>query len=295
MILTDKWLDYELLDAGDGEKLERWGKYILRRPDPQAIWPHGTWQKPDAHYIRSNKGGGSWRNLSKLPERWTVSYPGAVAELTFGVNLSGFKHTGLFPEQGANWDFMSRLIQKASATGRKIKVLNLFAYTGGATVACSMAGAAEVVHVDASKGMIARAKENLQLSGGADNYVRFLCDDVNKFVERELRRGNRYDGIIMDPPAYGRGPSGELWKLEDSLYGLVERCTDLLSEEPLFMLVNAYATGLSPCVIESVLRLVPYKRYAGTVTCDELCLPLTAQPVVLPCGYTGRWYREDSV
>lgn len=289
MYLADRWLDYELLDAGDGEKLERWGNVILQRPDPQAIWPHGQWQKPDARYQRSSAGGGFWQINRQYPKQWKINYPALVTPLTFIIEPTGFKHTGLFPEQAANWDFCTDKIRAARQSGREVRILNLFAYTGAASVACSAAGATEVVHVDASKGMNARAKENLIASGLENQVVRCLADDVQKFVEREIRRGRTYDGIIMDPPSYGRGPSGELWKLEDALYGLIERTSLLLSEQPLFFLVNSYTTGLAPLVLSDILGLVIKPRSGGRVEAQELGIPATQRDLILPCGATGRW------
>ena len=285
MLLADKWKEYELIDTGGGEKLERWGEYTLRRPDPQAIWPvmggEKLWAGADARYHRSSSGGGSWEYLKKLPSRWTVNY----GELKFYVEPTGFKHTGLFPEQAVNWDWIR---EKIEAAGRQINVLNLFAYTGGATVAAAYAGA-KVCHVDASKGMVAKAKENLALSGLSDKPVRFIVDDVVKFVAREKRREKAYDAVIMDPPSYGRGPGGELWKLEDELYGLIELCTDLLSPEPLFFLVNSYTTGLSPTVTGNMLEIAMHGKYRGKVSADEIGLRAAATGLVLPCGSTGRW------
>jgi 23S rRNA (cytosine1962-C5)-methyltransferase len=285
MLIADSWKDYELIDTGGGEKLERWGKYTLRRPDPQAIWPAAgnekAWAGVDAHYHRSSSGGGNWEFLKKLPPQWTVRY----GELEFHVEPTGFKHTGLFPEQAVNWDWMEDKIRSA---GRKINVLNLFAYTGGATVAAAHAGAS-VCHVDASKGMVTRARENLALSGLADRPVRFIVDDVVKFVSREKRRGSAYDAVIMDPPSYGRGPNGELWKIEDELYGLITLCMDILTPQPLFFLVNSYTTGLSPTVIGNMLRLSLQKKFGGRVTADEVGLRGTATGLILPCGAAGRW------
>lgn len=285
MLLADDWKDYELIDTGGGEKLERWGQYTLRRPDPQAIWPitgnEKAWAKADAHYHRSSSGGGNWEYLKKLPQQWTIRH----GELEFYVEPTGFKHTGLFPEQAVNWNWMERKIREA---GRKISVLNLFAYTGGATVAVANAGA-EVCHVDAAKGMVARAKENLALSKLADKPVRFIVDDVVKFVNREIRRGRKYDAVIMDPPSYGRGPNGELWKIEDELYGLISLCIDILSSEPLFFLVNSYTTGLSPTVIGNMLRLSIQKKFGGSVNADEVGIRATATGLILPCGAAGRW------
>ena len=290
MLLADDWKDYELIDTGGGEKLERWGKYTLRRPDPQAIWPvsgnERVWAAADAHYHRSSSGGGNWEYLKKLPSQWTVSY----GELAFHVEPTGFKHTGLFPEQAVNWKWMSNKIRSA---GRKISVLNLFAYTGGATVAAAHAGA-EVCHVDASKGMVTRAKENLALSKLSDRPVRFIVDDVVKFVSREKRRGRAYDAVIMDPPSYGRGPNGELWKIEDELYGLISLCIEILTPQPLFFLVNSYTTGLSPTVIGNMLRLSMQRKFGGIVTADEVGLPSTATGLVLPCGSAGRWESADA-
>ena len=253
MWIAENWKDYELLDCGDGEKLERWGRQILVRPDPQAIWEaprrSSAWQNPDARYLRSNTGGGHWERR-KLPEQWTVQY----GELTFNVKPMNFKHTGLFPEQAVNWDFVMEKIRRA---GRPIQVLNLFAYTGGATVACAAAGAS-VCHVDAAKGMVAWAKENARSSGLADAPIRWIVDDCAKFVEREIRRGRRYDAIIMDPPSYGRGPSGEVWKLEQNLYPFVKLCAGVLSDDPLFVILNSYTTGLAPSVLGYILNLLVY-------------------------------------
>lgn len=289
MYLADQWLDYELIDAGSGEKLERWGKVILQRPDPQAIWPHDPWPAPDALYHRSQTGGGYWQKNRPHTAVWEIQYPGACGDLTFRIEPTGFKHTGLFPEQAPNWDFCGRSISSAVQSGRTARILNLFAYTGGATVACAAAGATEVVHLDASKGMNARARENLALSGQTDSLVRFFTDDAQKFVEREARRGRKYDGIIMDPPAYGRGPSGELWQLEDALYGLVERCAALLSDQPLFFLINSYTTGLAPTVLTDVLNLAVKKIHGGRAEAAELGLQATSRDLILPCGCTGRW------
>ncbi len=297
MRTADRWTDFRLLDAGGGEKLERWGEVTLRRPDPQAIWPAGdapetarAWASPHATYHRSETGGGSWERHRSFPAGWTVSYPLPQGTLTFRVEPTGFKHTGLFPEQAVNWEACAARVAAGAAAGRPMRVLNLFAYTGGATVACAAAGATEVVHVDASKGMNLRAKENLALSGLADRPVRFLEDDVGKFVEREIRRGRKYEGIVMDPPSYGRGPSGELWKLEDALYGLVSRCAELLSDEPSFFLINSYTTGLSPAVLAAILGLaVGARQGGGRATADEIGLPAELRPIVLPCGASGWW------
>jgi 23S rRNA (cytosine1962-C5)-methyltransferase len=285
MLIADGWKDYQLLDAGDGEKLERWGQYVLRRPDPQAIWPASgrrkMWDSADARYFRSSSGGGHWEYAKKLPDRWVIKY----GDLSFYIEPTGFKHTGLFPEQAVNWDWM---IKKIKGANRKIKVLNLFAYTGGATVAAAAAGA-ELCHVDASKGMVTRAKENLVLSGLASKPVRFIVDDVVKFANREIRRGNRYDAVIMDPPTYGRGPNGELWKIEDELYGLICRCIDVLSSNPLFFLVNSYTTGMSPAVIGNMLIMSIKSKYGGAVTTSEIGLPVSSSGLVLPCGSFARW------
>ena len=283
MWIAENWKDYELLDCGDGEKLERWGRQILVRPDPQAIWEaprrSSAWQNPDARYLRSNTGGGHWERR-KLPEQWTVQY----GELTFNVKPMNFKHTGLFPEQAVNWDFVMEKIRRA---GRPIQVLNLFAYTGGATVACAAAGAS-VCHVDAAKGMVAWAKENARSSGLADAPIRWIVDDCAKFVEREIRRGRRYDAVIMDPPSYGRGPSGEVWKLEENLFPFVELVAGVLSDEPLFFLINSYTTGLAPSVLTYLLETLVARRYGGRTESQELGLPVTAPGLALPCGASGR-------
>jgi len=289
MLLADGWKDYELIDTGNGEKLERWGKYILRRPDPQIIWPiNGNgklWSKADAHYHRSSSGGGKWEFKKKLPERWQISYKG----MSFHIEPTGFKHTGLFPEQAVNWDW---IIDKIRSAKRPIKVLNLFAYTGGATVAAAFAGAS-VCHVDAAKGMVQWAKENISLSGFSDRPVRFIVDDVIKFVQREKRRENFYDAIIMDPPSYGRGPKGEIWKIEDELYPLVELCMDVLSKEPLFFLINSYTTGFSPIVVENILKMTIGKKYKGIVSSGEVGIPVSSTGLVLPCGIFGRWEAKS--
>lgn len=289
MFLADKWQDYELIDAGDGEKLERWGNVILQRPDPQSIWPRGEWQQANAVYHRSSSGGGYWQQLRPYPKHWQISYNSVVGKLTFIIEPMGFKHTGLFPEQAANWDYCAAKIQQSVAAGGEPRILNLFAYTGGATVACAAAGAAEVVHVDAARGMNARSRENLAASGLEDRYVRCLADDAIKFVEREQRRGRTYDGIIMDPPSFGRGPGGELWKLEDALYELLLKASRLLTEKPLFFLVNSYTTGLAPTVVANMLSLILVEERGGRAVAEELCLPATARKLLLPCGCTGRW------
>ncbi|MFK7695786.1 class I SAM-dependent methyltransferase [Paenibacillus sp. HJGM_3] len=285
MFVANDWKQYELLDTGGGEKLERWGDVVLRRPDPLIIWPlekeTAEWRGADAHYHRSSSGGGQWEMKRKLPERWVISY----GKLSFYIKPTGFKHTGLFPEQAANWSWM---MDKIRSAGRPIKVLNLFAYTGGASVACASAGA-EVCHVDASKGVVQWAKENLQLSGLGDKPVRFITDDVFKFVQREERRGNKYDAIIMDPPSYGRGPNGETWKLEDDLFPFVQFCTKIMSDKPLFMLINSYTTGLSPTVLHNLLTMSLGRKYGGTITCGEIGLPITASKLVMPAGILGRW------
>ena len=281
MFLCDQWQDYQVLDTGDGEKLERWKDVILRRPDPQVIWPKAApelWAQADAHYTRSETGGGNWSFFRTLPERWVVT----LGELKFYVRPTGFKHTGLFPEQAVNWDWMSGLIRNAN---RPIRVLNLFAYTGGATVACAASGA-EVVHVDAAKGMVAWAKDNAAASGLGEAPIRYIVDDCVKFVKRELRRGNRYDGIVMDPPSYGRGPTGELWKIEDDLYPLVADCAQLLSDEPAFFLVNSYTTGLAASVLKNILRVALPE---GETVSDEVGLPIERDNLLLPCGESGRW------
>ena len=291
MRLSNEWKDYECLDAGNGEKLERWGDVILRRPDPQAIWTvdiyDQSWKNVDGHYFRSRKGGGEWKFYKKLPDHWTISYK----ELTFKVSPTNFKHTGLFPEQATNWDYMMDKIRKAN---RPIKVLNLFAYTGGATMACSAAGAEEVVHVDASKGMVSWAKENRDLSHLEDHKIRFIVDDCLKFVAREERRGRKYDAIIMDPLSYGRGPNGEVWKFEDNIYKLIEACTKILSEEPLFFLINSYTTGISSTVLENILKTTLLPLYPnGKIEAGEVGLPITKNHLVLPCGIYGRWESHD--
>ena len=283
MWIAENWKDYEVLDTSCGEKLERWGDYILVRPDPQVIWKtpreNRGWKKKNAHYHRSAKGGGEWEFID-LPEQWSIHYK----NLTFQLKPFSFKHTGLFPEQAVNWDWFSEKIKNA---GRPVKVLNLFAYTGGATLAAAAAGAS-VTHVDASKGMVAWAKENARSSGLEDKPIRWLVDDCVKFVEREIRRGNTYDGIIMDPPSYGRGPKGEIWKIEDSIYDFVKLCTKILSDKPLFFLINSYTTGLAPSVL-TYMWSTELKRYDGIVRADEIGLPVKDTGLVLPCGASGRW------
>ena len=283
MKISSDWTDYKILNAGNKEKLERWNNITLRRPDPQALWPdNNKWENADAIYYRSNKGGGNWEFKHKLPDYWTVNYK----ELTFKVSPTNFKHTGLFPEQAANWDFY---IEKIKKSNRKIKVLNLFAYTGAATIACSYAGA-DVVHVDSAKGMVEWAKENAKLSKLENNNIRYLVDDCLKFVKREQRRGNKYDAIIMDPPSYGRGPSGELWKFEDKIVELIDNCIEILSDKPLFFQINSYTTGFSKTVLENVLKSTILKKYKdGIIDCDEIGLPINNSDIVLPCGIYGRW------
>ena len=286
MWLADKWKDYEVLDTSGGEKLERWGKYILVRPDPQVIWNtprlDERWDRYDAKYARSSSGGGKWSSHS-LPEFWQVRYD----RLVFNVKPMNFKHTGVFPEQAANWDFIMQTIRSAN---RPVSVLNLFAYTGGATLAAAAAGAS-VCHVDAAKGMVAWAKENARASGLEQCPVRWIVDDCGKFVEREIRRGRRYDAIIMDPPSYGRGPSGEIWKLEENLYPFLELVSRVLSDQPLFVIINSYTTGLAPSVLTCLLDSVVTKKFGGSTVSGELGLPVTDSGLVLPCGSTGRWTR----
>ena len=284
MWIADQWNDYEILDTSRGEKLERWGNYVLVRPDPQVLWDTERrlpgWRKPNAHYHRSSHGGGQWE-FFQLPEQWSIHYK----ELTFQLKPFSFKHTGLFPEQAANWDWFSEKIRKAK---RPVKVLNLFAYTGGATLAAASAGAA-VTHVDASKGMVGWARENAKSSGLESAPIRWIVDDCIKFVEREIRRGNHYDGIITDPPSYGRGPKGEIWKIEEAIHSLVQSCAKLLSEEPLFFLINSYTTGLAPAVLSYLLGIEVDRRFSGKITADEIGLPVTSTKLILPCGASGRW------
>ena len=288
--IASRWEDYECIDAGNGEKLERWKDIILRRPDPLALWPiaeeSGLWLQPHARYHRSAKGGGHWEYLKQLPESWNVRY----RQLCFKVSPTGFKHTGLFPEQAANWDFM---MEKIAGADREIRVLNLFAYTGGATMACAAAGAQEVVHVDAAKGMVQWAKENMVLSHLEDRRIRFIVDDVLKFVAREKRRGRTYNAIIMDPPSYGRGPKGEIWKIEEQLYPLVSACLDILDPHPLFFLINSYTTGFAASVLRNILSSTVLRRHpAGKVEAGEIGLPISASDMILPCGIYGRWIEE---
>ncbi len=286
MWISDAWQDFELIDCADGEKLERWGNYFLVRPDPQAIWStprlDGRWNSPDAQYHRSDTGGGRW-SRTRLPESWLIGY----RDLTFHVKPMNFKHTGLFPEQATNWDWVSRVIRSA---GRDVSVLNLFGYTGAATLACAKAGAS-VCHVDAAKGMVAWGKENAVSSGLAEAPIRWIVDDCAKFVEREIRRGRRYDAIIMDPPSYGRGPGGEVWKLEKDLWPFVSLCAKVLSDAPLFVLINSYTTGLSPSVLTYLTESIFTKKYGGKSEAQELGLPVTDSGLVLPCGASCRWIK----
>ncbi len=288
MRVADNWKDYELIDCSCGERLERWGNITLIRPDPQVIWKtekkNPLWKKADAVYHRSQTGGGQWEIKNRIPDFWTIDY----RDLTFNIKTMGFKHTGLFPEQAVNWDLTAEIIKNA---GREVKVLNLFAYTGGATVSALKAGAS-VCHVDASKGMTLWAKENAVSSGVAESHVRWIVDDCIKFVQREIRRGNKYDIIIMDPPSYGRGPGGEVWKLENEVYGFVELCSQVLSDDPLMVLINSYTTGLSPSVMEYILGAVVKKRFGGKVTGSEIGLRTTENGLILPCGASAIWSKE---
>lgn len=287
MWIANQWKDYEVIDTSTGEKLERWGDYILVRPDPQVIWNtpknNAGWRKKNGHYHRSVKGGGEWE-FWNLPEEWSIHYK----ELTFHLKPFSFKHTGLFPEQAVNWDWFSELIRNA---GRPIKALNLFAYTGGATLSAAKAGA-NVTHVDASKGMVAWAKENAAASGLKGAPIRWLVDDCVKFVEREIRRGNQYDAIIMDPPSYGRGPKGEIWKIEESIYPFIELTTQILTDKPLFYLVNSYTTGLQPAVLTYMIQTALVPRFGGVVESSEIGLPVSSNRLVLPCGASGRWTQN---
>ena len=287
MRYTSDWKDYELLDCSSGERLERWGNVTLVRPDPQVIWKtpkkHPAWRRADAVYHRSSSGGGNWEIKNKIPSFWSIGY----GDLNFNVKTMGFKHTGIFPEQAVNWDYTAKLIKNA---GRPVKVLNLFAYTGGATVACLKAGA-EVVHVDASKGMVQWAKENAVASDVADRKVRWIVDDCVKFVQREIRRGNKYDIIIMDPPSYGRGPGGEIWKLENEVYSFVELCSQVLSDNPIMVLINSYTTGLSPAVMQYILGALIKPKFGGVAESDEIGLPVTQTGMILPCGASAIWHK----
>ena len=284
MWIADNWKDYEVIDTSSGEKLERWGDYILVRPDPQVIWKtpkkEKGWKKMNGHYHRSHKGGGEWEFFD-LPESWQIHYK----DLAFNLKPFSFKHTGLFPEQATNWDWFSDKIKKS---GRPVKVLNLFAYTGGATLACAAAGA-QVTHVDASKGMVTWAKENAKSSGLEDAPIRWLVDDCVKFVEREIRRGNKYDAIIMDPPSYGRGPKGEIWKIEDNIHQFISLCTKILSDNPLFFLINSYTTGLAPAVLTYMIECEIVSKFGGSVESSEVGLPVSSNGLILPCGASGRW------
>ena len=290
MLLANEWQDYEIIDASLGQKLERWGNIYLLRPDPQIVWDNGDLlekyhNKIDAVYYRSNKGGGHWENLKNVPADWRINYK----NLTFNIKQMGFKHTGLFPEQAVNWDFM---INKIKNSKREIKVLNLFAYTGGASVACLSAGAS-VTHVDSSRGMIDWCKENVSSCNLDTTKMRYLVDDVVKFVQREIRRGNKYDAIIMDPPSYGRGANGEVWDIEKNLNYLVNICTEILSDEPLFFLINSYTTGLSSTVLSNILKVTVNKKFDGKITCGEVGLPISNSDLVLPCGIYGRWESHE--
>lgn len=290
MWICKDWIDYKVLDLSGGEKLEDWNGYRLVRPDPQVIWERrefpDMWKSYHGRYHRSNKGGGNWEFVKRVPDRWYVEF--APLGLKFNIKPMGFKHTGLFPEQAINWLWFSDLIKNAN---RPINVLNLFAYTGGATAAAAAAGAS-VAHIDSSKGMVTWAKENLTSSGLSDRPVRYIVDDVIKFVEREIRRGKKYDAIIMDPPSYGRGPNGEVWKLEDELFPLVEKCMQVLSDEPLFFLINSYTTGLAPTVLSDILKMTVVKKYGGTAEADEVGLPVENSSLILPCGASGRWQSK---
>ena len=287
MIIANNWKDYKIIDMANGQKLEKWGNITLSRPDPQIIWKEKTfpeqWKKADAIYNRSKTGGGEWKYNKKLPENWQIRYK----DLTFNIKPMGFKHTGLFPEQAVNWDWM---IEKIKSEKREIKVLNLFAYTGGATVACLYAGAS-VCHVDSSKGMVQWAKENVQSSNLADKKIRYIVDDVNKFVAREIRRGNKYDAIIMDPPSYGRGTNGEVWQFENNIYDLVKLCEEVLSDDPLFFLINSYTTGISNTVLADILNLTIQNKHKGKITSGEIGLPMENSDLVLPCGIYGKWEK----
>ncbi len=290
-LIAENWQDYELIDAGNKEKLERWGDVILRRPDPTAIWPLDSrrpeWKRYDGYYHRSRNGGGSWEFSRALPEFWTVRYK----DLVFKVTPTGFKHTGLFPEQAVNWDYM---MQKIKSSNRPVRVLNLFGYTGAATMACALAGAEEVVHVDASKGINAWAKENMELCHLTDRHIRFITDDALKFVEREERRGRQYDAILMDPPSYGRGSNNEVWQLEDKLYELIGKCARILSEEPLFFLVNTYTTGFGALALKNIMQEVLKEHFPqGTLSCGQLGLPLKNRNMILPCGIYGRYENTN--
>ncbi len=289
MWICRDWLDYKVLDLSDGEKLEDWHGYRLVRPDPQVIWNRrefpGEWNSFHGRYHRSHKGGGNWEFFKRVPDRWLVEF--APLKLKFNIKPMGFKHTGLFPEQAVNWLWFSELIRNS---GRPVNVLNLFAYTGGATAAAAAAGAS-VAHIDSSKGMVTWAKENMISSGLENCPVRYIVDDVVKFVEREIRRGRKYDAVVMDPPSYGRGPNGEIWKIEDELFPLLEKCVQVLSENPLFFLINSYTTGLAPSVLSDLLQMTVVKKYGGSTEADEVGLPVENSALVLPCGASGRWQK----
>ena len=286
MWIADQWKDYEVIDTSSGEKLERWGDYLLVRPDPQVIWDtdkkNPGWRKMNGHYHRSSKGGGEWEFFD-LPQEWSISY----RSLTFHLKPFSFKHTGLFPEQATNWDWCADKIKKA---GRPVKVLNLFAYTGGATISAAAAGA-QVTHVDASKGMVNWAKENAAASNLSEAPIRWLVDDCGKFVEREIRRGNKYDAIIMDPPSYGRGPKGEIWKIEESIYPFIKLATQILSDDAIFFLINSYTTGLQPAVLSYMINTAIVPKFGGKVEAEEVGLPVSGNGLVLPCGASGRWSK----
>ena len=296
MWIADRWKDYQVIDSSCGEKLERWDKYTLVRPDPQVIWntpkTEKGWTRMNGHYHRSKSGGGEWEFFN-LPNEWTIRYPLIIGKtLTFRLKPFSFKHTGVFPEQAVNWDWFSQIIAAAKQQNpdRKISVLNMFAYTGGATIAAAAAGA-HVTHVDAAKGMVAWARENAAVSGLAEAPIRWIVDDCVKFVEREIRRGSRYDAIIMDPPSYGRGPKGEIWKIEDNVFPLIQLCSQLLSDAPIFFLINSYTTGLQPAVLSYMLSTA-FKRFGGNVAASEVGLPVTSNGLVLPCGASGRWWKD---
>lgn len=298
MRIADRWTDYRLIDSSCSEKLEYWGKYSLVRPDPQVIWKTDkkspVWDRADGHYHRSDKGGGQWSFLKRLPESWQISYDLKIGEkLVFNIRPTGFKHTGLFPEQAVNWDFTSELIRKRIESGREVNVLNLFAYTGGATLAAAAAGAS-VCHVDASKGMVQWARDNAASSGLSDRPIRWIVDDCEKFVAREIKRGRKYDAVIMDPPSYGRGPNQEVWKLEDCIYDLVKLCTGVMSDDPLFFLLNSYTTGLSPSVMAYIIGETVGERFKGGVTADEIGLPVETGKYALPCGSTAMFIADSA-
>ena len=298
MRIADRWTDYRLIDCSCSEKLEYWGKYSLVRPDPQVIWKTDkkspVWDRADGHYHRSDKGGGQWSFLKRLPDSWQISYDLKIGkELVFNIRPTGFKHTGLFPEQAVNWDFTSELIRKRIGSGREVNVLNLFAYTGGATLAAAAAGAS-VCHVDASKGMVQWARDNAASSGLSDRPIRWIVDDCEKFVAREIKRGRKYDAVIMDPPSYGRGPNQEVWKLEDCIYDLVKLCTGVMSDDPLFFLLNSYTTGLSPSVMAYIIGETVGDKFSGSVTADEIGLSVETGKYALPCGSTAMFIADSA-